>query len=811
MVDEQTLRKFKNRFEPSLQMMSSIYLGDYQGTKPSVKLTLDEPTCYDPNNNTIYINVKDINNYLDIDSYEDFVEAVNYLYGHEEQHLRSTVDSDYSWAVQRGCEVIIEYFASQLESTTKRFKNSHEYVEYLNNDLPANHRIYMSYSMLQSFVLGLVNSIEDGRIENIRPAKFYGFAALRKKFRARVYLKSNDTYGSDPKQKLRCILNNILMLATSQMYEMGFKKNFAGTQIERDLKQMMPYIYSGIVASSCMQMAKNAVKVCEIAAPYFFEYSKCIPSDEYDKRKELEELISKLITQEVRNGRMKATEEKQKNNAVDSLFTNSDLEVTLPDDVYDELTKNKSNNSGNGMMIKREHPKDECSEEETTESTGSNNSDGESNESSSTLPSESKEATNNVKSEENGGCLNGQPVNSEVSSNKNDSSSTEDDSEKKSTDNENGSCNDEAMAESSSSLYQESDKDLEEKKQDQAGASGKTQDSTKQSGGIQDGNIEDDIAKIKAEMEAASKEVRQNTFEQINTSDEINRKRNPKKTEKISGGKGNAIEANGKTMKDICSSFEEMERDYKLTDNLPPVLEQRGKAFKRSCDRFLRSRSVPNLTRLNSGSIDASLITGLAYGDTEIFKKKGKSKTFDGAVYILIDNSGSMSGEKRKSACAAASIIETGFSQFMPTKIVAFDSCSCVVHEKIKDWEETSKRSMSWNFYLHGREGGGNEDGYDIKIATRELLSRAESSKLLVILSDGAPRNRSLVTEAVKSARKKGIKLAAIYFEEGEINPNSHEVQAFFNMYDNKDCIACSHTEIEKNLVKIVKDFSRQA
>ena len=316
------------------------------------------------------------------------------------------------------------------------------------------------------------------------------------------------------------------------------------------------------------------------------------------------------------------------------------------------------------------------------------------------------------------------------------------------------------------------------------------------------GSLED----LKAEMESAAEECRANTFDQVKNVDALNSSRNTSKEAKTKGGKGEAITPNAQTMKDICSDFVENERCYKLTDNLPPVLAQRGKIFQRKCDRFLRSRSTPNLTRLNSGSIDASLITGLTYGDTDIFKKKGTDKKFDGAVYILIDNSGSMSGNKRKMACGAAAIIEEGFSKFMPLKIVAFDSWDRVIHEKVKDWEETSKRSMSWNFYLHGREGGGNEDGYDIMIATRELLSRPEEKKLLVVLSDGAPGNRGLVNKAVRDARKKGIKVCGIYFEEGEIEYD----ETFASMYE-RDFICCSHTEIDKNLEKIVKKFSESA
>ena len=142
-----------------------------------------------------------------------------------------------------------------------------------------------------------------------------------------------------------------------------------------------------------------------------------------------------------------------------------------------------------------------------------------------------------------------------------------------------------------------------------------------------------------------------------------------------------------------------------------------------------------------------------------------------------------------------------------PLKIVAFDEDGPIIHEVIKNWDEWLSNNCCWNYALHGREGFGNEDGYDIKVATRELLARPEKKKMLVILSDGAPGSRSLVKQAVKDARKKGIEVYSIYFEEGEVDSYAESVMQ--EMYEH-DYVVCPLTELDEHLYKLFKKFSRK-
>ena len=98
----------------------------------------------------------------------------------------------------------------------------------------------------------------------------------------------------------------------------------------------------------------------------------------------------------------------------------------------------------------------------------------------------------------------------------------------------------------------------------------------------------------------------------------------------------------------------------------------------------------------------------------------------------------------------------------------------------------------------------GNEDEYDIRIATKELLKRPEKNKILIVLSDGTPGDCEATKKAIADARQKGVKLAGIYFEEGMIGS---EASDFKDMYQ-RDYICCTTEEIDENLSRILHKFA---
>ena len=91
---------------------------------------------------------------------------------------------------------------------------------------------------------------------------------------------------------------------------------------------------------------------------------------------------------------------------------------------------------------------------------------------------------------------------------------------------------------------------------------------------------------------------------------------------------------------------------------------------------------------------------------------------------------------------------------------------------------------------------------YDIGIAAKELLSRPEQKKMLVVLSDGQP------TESLSSGDEddnrhgpeEGIQVSGIYFEEGSIG---RDAGTFRHMYGKENGICVTTKEIDEDLEKL--------
>ena len=549
----------------------------------------------------------------------------------------------------------------------------------------------------------------------------------------------------------------------------------------------MPYIGKAILATKTRQMSTQCIEICKCLAPYIYESCKMAQNDVLAKQ-ELEKMLADLLKSIIDHSEFNLSEndEEEDDGSSNSTFPFSDLTVTLDDETYDKLmnNSNKSKNSdGNGINIRREHPKDDEKKEskDDTNGSGSNKqssdekSDSESNKESQSSDSKSKQEAkdSSEKRSENSSGQESIENNKDSKSDKASKQSSKPNSDSESSDGQDSTGNENSVKNLSKDEVKQKEKEIE-KAMEQAATQAKA-DAEKR--------IESVDTAYVAEKKAA--QSKQGSFKE--TTD-------------------NSKPISSESMRDICN-FAEVKRKYKITEILPPDINMRGKTLRKKNQSYFKGLCTPNISYLDSGSIDPSRIFGLSFGDTDIFRKIGKDKKFDGCAYILIDNSGSMSGNKKREACKAAAIIEEGFKGLFPFKIVAFDEWGTVTHEIIKNWNEQYNKNCCWNFLKFGRNGGGNADGFDIQIATRELLNRPESKKLLVVLSDGMPSEATpgYTKGAIEAARKKGIQVSGIYFEEGRVGAHANQ---FKEMYQ-KDYICCSSSEIDQNLTKIFMKFSR--
>ena len=130
--------------------------------------------------------------------------------------------------------------------------------------------------------------------------------------------------------------------------------------------------------------------------------------------------------------------------------------------------------------------------------------------------------------------------------------------------------------------------------------------------------------------------------------------------------------------------------------------------------------------------------------DPHVFMRKGQPMKADLATFLLLDNSGSMGSQgartkvngrdvyldKSTLSRTAAGIIERGLSKFTAMKISLFDvSGSQIRHATLKKFDERSTGSKCYNSQPGVGIGGGNKDGYSIRVATADLMARREARR----------------------------------------------------------------------------------
>ena len=239
--------------------------------------------------------------------------------------------------------------------------------------------------------------------------------------------------------------------------------------------------------------------------------------------------------------------------------------------------------------------------------------------------------------------------------------------------------------------------------------------------------------------------------------------------------------------------------------SLPPELEASGRKLENAVERVLRVKRTEK-RNMRVGNICARDLYRVGMRDPHVFMRKGQPMKADLAVFLLLDNSGSMGAQgarmsvngsmqyfdKSTLSRVAAGIIERGLSKFSAIKISLFDvSGGTIRHSTVKKFDERSAGSKCYNSLRSVGIGCGNKDGYSIRVAVKDLLARRETKKVLVVLSDGLPSDyngyeyagMNDVKDAVREARRKGVIVIPIMF--GTASDREQMKDNFAYMYGN--------------------------
>lgn len=248
-------------------------------------------------------------------------------------------------------------------------------------------------------------------------------------------------------------------------------------------------------------------------------------------------------------------------------------------------------------------------------------------------------------------------------------------------------------------------------------------------------------------------------------------------------------------------------RDYdaKMLTNLQDKVEHMVAPLQKDLERAIAARSLSTWENgRRSGRLHAANLSRLAVGDGRVFRRKTETTSKDVAVELVVDASGSMSGGKVHTAAQAAYALASVLDRIgIKNEVICFTTGHSPVEQSVLDKEAakigkgftrveslympiikgfnermTSTETKSRFAWLpNSRILRNNVDGECVEIAARRLLSRRETGKVMMVLSDGAPNCytsssfalQKHLKDTVKKVEGSGVKVVGIGIMSDEV------------------------------------------
>ena len=152
--------------------------------------------------------------------------------------------------------------------------------------------------------------------------------------------------------------------------------------------------------------------------------------------------------------------------------------------------------------------------------------------------------------------------------------------------------------------------------------------------------------------------------------------------------------------------------------------------------------------KLHTGSLH-KLVTGDGEQSTRVFRKRIVSDTLDTVVSLLVDCSGSMSGNKFEMACAGAGAMAAALTPLnIKFSIYGFtntDGRDDPIIWVFNDFgERVNQTELVSRFAIASGSLWENTDGDALAYVAHQLKMRKEQRKVLLVLSDGSPAGRRM-------------------------------------------------------------------
>ena len=632
----------------------------------------------------------------------------------------------------------------------------------------------------ENLAFQMFNIIEDGRIEAIivsrMPGLLINFKIKNGEIRAHGTIQKKAESG-DSQTEYTHFMNQILSYAKCGGNLPGIRK-YHGERLEKEFQAIRPYIKQGVMSYSCSECLMNVEKLLIVAAPYLNDLLQA----DSDFLYQMEQMISNLDF----SGSAEETE-----------FNESGKSGQNPLWIFQQEPTAGASKNEDSISGKQQDNQDETSSDgQQSEAGNQGNQQGKS--------SSHEEAGNHDKQE------NGQNGDSSGSAT-GDSSKTEDGqgspNDSESSDRADGQSEDSSEADSNCSANTDTSAS-NPPPQNQAGQK-KMQARTDQdlSNEIPAGtDMSGDFSNVELEIRGYTEDELQQARAVIEQ--ELQRWKNGEvKADEKYSWRGQQFQSQMKAQYQNTSYKEVLIPCGNA--QTPAEIMTPAKKLKQELVKILKIK-YQDRRNVRHGQIDARALWKLRCREDNFFEQRNKRNKSSVAIYLLIDNSGSMqNAQKSIAARYAAAIIEEAFAEFASCKIAMFASGADVTHWIVKEFDKKERFNASFNSLNCVTPIGGNKDGYSIRIATEELRKRPERKKFLIVLSDGLPSDypnadagQEDVQQAVHAARKQQIEVIPIMF--GSKFFQEASLPAFQRMYE-KNIITSSVEHITEDLARLFK------
>lgn len=200
-------------------------------------------------------------------------------------------------------------------------------------------------------------------------------------------------------------------------------------------------------------------------------------------------------------------------------------------------------------------------------------------------------------------------------------------------------------------------------------------------------------------------------------------------------------------------SVENLDRYNQIKASIPGQIAMLQRRLHNEFQALRRTRTKSS----EEGRIDSRRLAYAVVGDPRVYKKRTEVQAPMPAVSVLIDCSGSMRGQEIMLALqATVAVSEVCNHLNIAHEVTVFGSAVGTV----KGFDEPLVRSRGRLGAIDA--GGGTPMTEALWIAGRRLVSRKESRKIMLVVSDGAPNNTDTARDLVSMAERDGVEAYGI-------------------------------------------------